>query len=82
MSIGIAFPRRARRSRVDALDPGSDKGLFDSGPVRCPDEAGGAALRCDQALMSICPADPVANACLTPDDFHDLTRTSRGANLM
>jgi hypothetical protein len=40
-----------------------------SGSLRCPDDSGDATCRCDQALMSIRPLDPVANAHLALDDF-------------
>ena len=34
--------------------------MFRSGSARCPDDAGDAALRCDQGLMSVCPLIAVA----------------------
>jgi hypothetical protein len=48
-----------------------------SGSLRRPDDAGGPTLWSDQALVSVRPPDPVANAHLTVDDFQNLALARR-----
>ena len=55
--------------------------VYRSGILRCPDDAGGPTLGCDEGLMSIGPPDPVADAHITMDDFQNLALTRRGADL-
>ena len=52
-----------------------------SGSLRSPDYAGGAALGRNQALMSVCPSDPVANAHLALNDFYNFALATQGADL-
>jgi len=54
---------------------------WELGSLRCRHDSGAAACRCDQALMSVCPFDPVAHAHRALDDFENFTLTGEGADL-